>query len=83
MPSQRRDHRDAPHLQPGQHLSPLGDQRNHAGGQRIQQDRISLELVLFEVLIRYPTRAKDEPSRQPAARTNLTGKIHGIHERQA
>ena len=51
---ERRDHRDAAHLQARQHLGPLRNQRHHRIGQLAQQDRIGLEPVLVEVLIDHP-----------------------------
>ena len=72
---ERRDHRDAAHLQARQHLGPFRNQRHHRIGKLARQSRIGLELVLVEVLVSYPARTQHEAARQPAAITNPASKI--------
>jgi hypothetical protein len=77
---EHRDHRDAAHLQARQHLGPFRNQRHHRIGKLAQQRRISLELVLIEVLISHPARTQHKAARQPTAITNPASKVCISHD---
>jgi len=83
VPGQRRHHRDAAHLQSGQHLRALRNQHGHLLGQLVEQPRVGLELVFVEVLVGYAPGAQDELAGQAAHGADLPREVRVSHNKQA
>ena len=74
-------HRDAAHLQAGQHLGASGHQWSHPTGDLVQQDRVPLEPVLVEVLRGSTSGPKRELPGQMGGGMDTASKIRMCHRR--